>query len=92
MCPKGERKTTQKKRKKKVPWVLQKGSHWLLGETAVAMVLIIVTSSLMSDHQNYVRLCSLLNMAKLACLADLAGGQFCTCLSCHRGQNFGALL
>lgn len=26
------------KRKKKVPWVLQKGSSWLLGETAVAMV------------------------------------------------------
>jgi hypothetical protein len=28
----------------------------------------IVTSSLMSDHQNYVRLCSLLNIAKLALL------------------------
>jgi hypothetical protein len=47
----------------------------------------IVTSSLMSDHQNYVRLCSLLKMAKLACLADYAGGQFCTCLSCQRGRN-----
>ncbi len=84
MCPRGEK---QLKRKKRVPWVLQKSIPLAIGRDSSCHDMAIVTSSLMSDHQNCVRICSLLNIAKLACLADYEGGQFCTCLSCHRGRN-----
>ncbi len=47
------KKKNQKNQKKEVPWVLWKGSTWLLaGGTAVAMA--ILTSALIRDHQNYV--------------------------------------